>query len=290
MLFVSSKLESGLYDLIQVEEIVYTQNAVLKKLRNKINSLGIKRKYTKPSLPEYNESDIKREKRQYRLKFISGILLCSTAIIFGRVLLPILGGYLIYRAVETKRSNESIRASTLERYEQMLESYTQNIAEQNKRLPKEIAAKKELIKIYKTLEEKHNKTKDLRDSLYFHCNIYSKYRNFVAVCSFYEYITSGRCRSLEGPEGAYNKYEEEIRLNIIISQLDEVIKKLDEIEHGQQLLYSALEVCNMRINELSHDVDCLTASSNFIAEKAQIISECATWSTIELDIIRRNLS
>ena len=48
----------------------------------------------------------------------------------------------------------------------------------------------------------------------------------IAIASFYEYLMAGRCTSLEGTGGAYNLYENEIRMNQIISQLDTVITSL----------------------------------------------------------------
>lgn len=78
--------------------------------------------------------------------------------------------------------------------------------------------------------------------------IFPKYRNLVAISSFYEYFESGRCNTLTGHEGAYNIYENEIRLNHIIEQLDVVIEKLDEIKRNQYMLYDAIRQ-TQRTNE-----------------------------------------
>lgn len=74
--------------------------------------------------------------------------------------------------------------------------------------------------------------------------IFPKYRNLAAISSFYEYLESGRCTTLEGHEGAYNLFETEIRLNIIITKLDEIIDRLDQISSNQIMLYNAIKQSN----------------------------------------------
>lgn len=70
-------------------------------------------------------------------------------------------------------------------------------------------------------------TEEALNSLYCAGIIFPKYRNLIAISSIYEYFESGRCNTLTGHEGAYNIYENEIRLNRIIVQLDIVIDKLE---------------------------------------------------------------
>ena len=85
--------------------------------------------------------------------------------------------------------------------------------------------------------------------------VYPKYRNLVAVSSFYEYLDSGRCDALEGADGAYNVYENELRLDRIIDKLDVIIKKLDQIIKTQYKLYTELVKVNENITELKTSID-----------------------------------
>ena len=80
-----------------------------------------------------------------------------------------------------------------------------------------------------------------KNSLYSLDIVFGKYRNLVALSSFYEYLLSGRCELLEGPNGAYNIYEAEIRANQIISQLSEVLASLEQIKNNQYTAYSKLQ-------------------------------------------------
>ena len=86
--------------------------------------------------------------------------------------------------------------------------------------------------------------------------IYDKYRyDLVAICTFAEYLRSGRCNSLQGHEGAYNIYENEIRMGIIISKLDEIITRLDRIEKNQYGIYCALKQISAQQNQILASLD-----------------------------------
>ena len=101
--------------------------------------------------------------------------------------------------------------------------------------------------------------------------IYSKYRKkLVAISSFYEYLSSRRCYSLEGPDGAYNIFETEIRLNIIIQKLDEAIRKLDQIKENQYMLYSAIQDSNNTTTRLYKKIDEASRTMKRIEENTSI--------------------
>lgn len=94
------------------------------------------------------------------------------------------------------------------------------------------------------LEDQYYETKDILDEYYEKNIIFPKYRNIVAISSLYEYLESGRCSRLDGHEGAYNIYENELRQEIIIRKLDDVIQRLDMIADNQIMLYNAITECN----------------------------------------------
>ena len=89
-------------------------------------------------------------------------------------------------------------------------------------------------------------TKTLLASLYTMDIIYPKYRNLPALTSIYEYLVTGRCEELTGPHGAYNLYEDEVRKDTVISQLNTVIENLEQIRHNQYMLYE--QVCAIQQN------------------------------------------
>lgn len=85
--------------------------------------------------------------------------------------------------------------------------------------------------------------------------IFGKYREFAPVATIYEYLKAGRCTTLEGPDGAYNLYEAELRSNTIIAKLDVVIEKLEEIKNTQYMLCNALEKINSSLTKIDEKMD-----------------------------------
>ena len=84
--------------------------------------------------------------------------------------------------------------------------------------------------------------------------IFPKYRNMVAIVTINEYLMSGRCFELEGPNGAYNLYEMELRQNIVISQLSNIISNLEQIRDNQFTLYQELVNANTIISDILHEI------------------------------------
>ncbi len=116
------------------------------------------------------------------------------------------------------------------------------------------------------VKNSYSQTRRVLDTYYNYGIIYQKYRNLVAVSSFYEYFASGICSQLGGHEGAYNKFEYELRQNIIISKLDGIINRLDDIKNNQYMLYEA-------INESNRKTDRLTKVLYNVSDKIQNISD-----------------
>ncbi len=84
--------------------------------------------------------------------------------------------------------------------------------------------------------------------LYSYDILYGKYQNYVAVCSFLDYFKSGRCDALDGPNGAYNIFEQESHSNIIINKLDNILKSLDDIKNNQFYIYNELKNIDDSLN------------------------------------------
>jgi len=84
-------------------------------------------------------------------------------------------------------------------------------------------------------------TKEVMDEFYSIDVIYPKYRNLPALTSICEYFITGRCTELTGPHGAYNLYEDEVRKDMVISQLSMVIENLESIKNNQYMLYQQVK-------------------------------------------------
>ena len=166
------------------------------------------------------------------------------------------------------------RRAKLSKINQNIDSYNQSLqrraASQVAALPQQIGtAKNTLVATQQTLQQ------------FYGLNvIFPKYRNFVAVSMFYEYLCSGRCSALEGHEGAYNIYEQEIRMNLILSKLDEVIAHLDRIEDNQYMLASAIREGNAKADQIYQtlqNVESNTAASAYFSEVSAMNTTYMAW-------------
>ena len=132
--------------------------------------------------------------------------------------------------------------------------YISRVKRDDDRVSTELAVAKMMDSEQRVLAAQMKKTEDLLAQYYDIGIIYPTYRNFVAVCSLYQYIDSGVCDKLTGHEGAYNKYDLECRLDMIIFKLDVVIEKLEDIKQVQIELYNAINDGNRKIDMLIGEV------------------------------------
>lgn len=109
----------------------------------------------------------------------------------------------------------------------------------------------------KTLEELYV----CRAKLYANNWLYGKYRKLSAISALYEYLTSGRCASFGGPNGAYNLYESELRAKIIIEKLDNIEQSLAQIKRNQALLYNELKLANSQLSTISGHLSTLSSTA-----------------------------
>lgn len=127
------------------------------------------------------------------------------------------------------------------------------VEEQNRKINSEFSLKKSIV------EEEYSKaTSALRSTeqtlaqLYNAGVVYQKYQGLIPITMFCEYIASGRCTDLVGHEGAYNIYESEIRLNLIIIKLNDIIKRLNEIKENQYMLADMMQKANRELENLTN--------------------------------------
>ncbi len=102
--------------------------------------------------------------------------------------------------------------------------------------------------------------------------IYPKYRDIVPVTMFCEYLSSGRCETLRGSNGAYNLYESELRAELIIDRLDNIICALEEIKESQYLLYTTLNRISATVDNVVYQV----TSQNALLEEQNFLQEFNT--------------
>jgi hypothetical protein len=128
------------------------------------------------------------------------------------------------------------------------------IASLNKELGDINADKAILLEQLNTTKKPLAIAKERLEGLYRKDIIFPKYRNFIAINQIAEYIDSGRCTELEGPNGAYNLFESELRQNIIIDKLETVINQLEQIKQNQFYIYQAMRDTRNAIDNMNISV------------------------------------
>ena len=192
-------------------------------------------------------------------------------IIFGLLTAAVIGVivgiiFIIGESIETKKRNEEI------------DKRNRWIAEQNERTDREIKhALTELEKQYKIVETKTIRTNEILNRLYALNILHPDYRNIVAVCSLCQYLDSERCYSLKGYDGAYNIYEQEKRMDIIITKLVDIIANLKQIQRNQQMIYNAIVSAHTAVSgvmqEIRSDLKKNQAINQEIREYSRISAE-----------------
>lgn len=151
-----------------------------------------------------------------------------------------------------------------------------------------VCAKDMLEEEIRNAEKALKETYECRNKLYNYDIVFSKYRNPVALASFYEYLMAGRCETLEGSNGAYNIYEVELRANIVIGQLNKVIERLDQIIDNQYMIYTELKDINSNLDTLNSTMNSALYAIKDIGTSVQHISKNSDIITKNTDVIAHN--
>ena len=263
----STGLKQYISAIAQMEQVKYRQEKAIEQLQAEIARL--RNTYVMPKPQQGKMCETK--------EFIGGSAMTGVGLItadflgivpsvatsvFGRgsfmdacaPLMAFVGGIaLIVRAVGASDENKAAReknSKMMAYYKQEMEKYNRNAAEVN--------AKKKLADVLsKRLGEMRAKKAEMERDLkraYSYNVIYTSYRNLVAVSSFYDYLHSGKCSTLEGHEGAYNIFDMESRMDKIITQLDRISCQLENIRYSQNALYSIMKSSNEKLDRMQNSI------------------------------------
>lgn len=248
-LATSKDITNYLKHVFDLEKMLYQQNEILEHLRDSIGSVNYQMKL---------EPEIYQEKRPSMVGGIITSIVCAFFAIlvyygyaflkspeggaprwFLNIMLGIIGIFVCFmvggiilvvsNVVQTQSYNQQVRITNQENIEG-IQRYRKNLLEKGKTLNDE----------YALLADERKKTKAVLNKFYSTNVIYPKYRSLPAIASLFEYMLSERCYGLTGHEGAYNLYENELRLGHIISTLDSISSDIKEIKQNQRMLYDVV--------------------------------------------------
>ena len=192
----------------------------------------------------------------------------DTAFLFSSLILLILGGVGIkkVRDYANEKEEHDIEEGIIEKkyiaaqkdYEIRLKAYESSVIDANAEFSKSMTNYSNELATYNNEctsamnrhESALSNLENALQALYDENVIFPKYRNMVAITTINEYLVSGRCFELEGPNGAYNLYEMELRQNIVIGQLATVVDNLDQIRNNQYSLYCEIVNTNNIVSQI----------------------------------------
>lgn len=139
-------------------------------------------------------------------------------------------------------------------YQEQLHKYECLVDFDRERVKNELLEKEYAIATQAQLQKKHEETLNVLKQFYDAADIYPTYRNIVAACHICEYLKSGICTELTGPNGAFMVFKYEMFEKQKIKQLDMVISKLGQLHFDNQILNESLNQIAHRVDVLMYDI------------------------------------
>ena len=238
----------------------------------------------------YNSSSVK-----YPL--LNSILTAPIGIIVG----VLLGGWLVFPLVkyiiQTGQENRRF-ADAMQQYEADCRRAERNY-QQRKTDTEQYNAQidTEIRKLERALSESRSALSGIYDLNVIH----PKYRFARAVAAFYSYLDTGRCKTLEGATGAYNKYDQEEMGGAIVGELKgirgdmqnigrqaaAISGQLSSIREVQTDMRRALEQSRQSAVRMGEEVARIARSNAAIRDSAEISAYCAERSARASEATRK---
>ena len=189
--------------------------------------------------------------------------------------------WLVFYDIKNEKLLQKVYAEKLEQYNKAVD----DIQKRNE------ASQKYAEEHYPTWESNYNEsitlmntdllmTRKLLDELYQMDYVFNKYRNLPALTSIYEYFITGRCESLSGSHGAYNMYEDEMRKETIITQLNTIIANLEQIKQNQYTLYQQVTIIQKITATILDEIYSNTSPT-------PILTDLQTFNSYHTELIKR---
>ncbi len=291
MLLNSEDLKKYLKGVLDIELSLYLQKETLLRMTNTYNSLGkstifseIKEEKSSVSIVEIMECTgfliggivaiivfIVCIVHEGLLGFFVGII---GALLYG-ILAFIAGGIIIGGIIGLILKSKDQARLTHDFNEEIIYRQVQIMNDED-RVKNEERKKAILLRDINSVKTQIRKTETSLVKAYRYNVLDPDYRNIYAVSSMYGYLVKGRTKCLQfndatGDQGAYNIYENELRLNKIITNTQEILNKLDQVINAQYQLAYGLQQANRKIDALCHSI---SNHINKVETSLQNIEQC----------------
>lgn len=213
--------------------------------------------------------------------FIKETFRCQTAWL-GVIVYPLLGygcgwilqwvGFLVFDIIlesifdfqKTKKAAEDSVVIAEQSYENKMRIYKEACALEEK-------AEREMDTAIDELNTKYEEVKKQRDKLYAMNVLHPSFQNVIAVNRIRDYLEMGICDRLEGANGAYAQYMQDVRVNRICKSVDELRQT---VEKGFNEIKGKLSAFMVEMRRTNANIDALNANiSSEFSNMQRLISE-----------------
>ena len=245
--------------IIDTEETIYVLNSLIQRMEKKALTLGVPQKIIKPV--EVQSWKHRYSPRPFMLIIATIVSLFITIISFNKlhngffailiklslIALTCFLGLGVYATFKHEKSMFNIQQREVNIYEKALSDYNTKKTNDLKRCSLERLEKESILENINKLSQLGKDCKDIKAKLYNLQILHPKYQNYVAVCSIYDYLSTGTRNDLPG---AYDKFDSEVLANRIISKLDAILQSLDEIKQNQYTLSETMRHAGQTVSIL----------------------------------------
>ncbi len=289
----AEQIKQYLASVLDVELNLYIQEETLLRMNNTYNSLGIKQNIYEPTVKKVETDPFGTMWLVgVVIGFISAVIAAiseynSASSAFKGIVYAIIGaavygviglicGAFTVGSIVAIIEKKNAQSKENEKYELQYHNYQNAVSNDKKRIKKELERKQRLVPEIARMKNLIANTRKNLASLYAYDVINKDYRNIYAISSIYGYFDKGRTASLgfnqqNGDQGAYNIYENECRLNLIITNTKEILDKMDTVIQNQFELVSGLKNAERQIGSLCSGVSAfMNNTENALSE----IAEC----------------
>lgn len=239
---------AALEKVYTLEQSLYVQREVLKQLNQRSSRLCLLQRFEKPVPP----SGVFHPAATWTISaLVAGAIGLLAALqsdlasqnlyfpLFGLLFGAVIGGgchvliqYINYRlAMSEKRG----------KYTEDLRKYNFAVENETFRIKRESEEKNTLLSIIARLTQQRQGEEALLRDAYEKNVVSPQYQNLAALCALHDLISTDQCATLDGPEGAYSKFDSMARAGQICADLQSAVQNLEQLKETQPALFTALD-------------------------------------------------
>ena len=242
---------AALEKVYTLEQSLYVQREVLKQLNQRSSRLCLLQRFEKPVPP----SGVFHPAATWTISaLVAGAIGLLAALqsdlasqnlyfpLFGLLFGAVIGGgcHVLIRYINYRLAMSEKRG----KYTEDLRKYNFAVENETFRIKRESEEKNTLLSIIARLTQQCQGEEALLRDAYEKHVVFPQYQNLAALCALHDLISTDQCATLDGPEGAYSKFDSMARAGQICADLQSAVQNLEQLKETQPALFAALDSGN----------------------------------------------